>query len=94
MFLFQLLGSFFEIVGVVMMANLYTRISLKSFPKVLWSALIRGRAAEGVATVSLIKKNKQEEKISNLLSLQGLSLVALGFVCQAIGNVLSLFNAN
>ncbi len=88
---FQLIGSILEVIGVIMMANLYTRTGLKNFPMIFLSAIIRGKTARGVAIVSVIKKSDEEEISSNLLSLQGLSLIAFGFMFQAIGNLVTLF---
>jgi hypothetical protein len=75
---FILFGSILEIVGVLLMANSYLGAAhRRHWPSVLTSALVRGKRAKGAVRLSGLNEEDQ------LLALQGLALIGLGFACQA-----------
>lgn len=77
-----LFGFGLEIWGILKMANgLMSLTRTRHVVPVLWSALWKGSKAEGlVRAVRLGTENRHQ-------SLQGLALVALGFLIQAVATV-------
>lgn len=76
-------GLIFEIVGVLLMANAYLkRASDSAVPMVLMSALWRGDTARGAAFPG--RSDVEGEKRANLVALQGLAFIGVGFVFQSI----------
>lgn len=94
---FQLLGLTLEIIGVLLMANLYVGlVSLLGAIPLLASALVKGKAARGAvyllqdespATSSSAGQPVNQD--NKLTSLQGLAFIGLGFLIQAIGVLLA-----
>ena len=81
----EVLGVMFEVTGVLLMANIYTRVLPHQVPLVLLSALWRGRAARDAANiVSLV-----QEKV--MASLQGLAFMCIGFMLKALPSFVHLF---
>ncbi|MCP5426168.1 MAG: hypothetical protein H6970_14035 [Gammaproteobacteria bacterium] len=76
----QLLGLSMEIVGVLLMANLYTGIvPWRQLLSILLSALVRGATAVGAVEVADLRAENK------MAALQGLALVGGGFFLQALG---------
>ena len=85
-FLFQLLGLILEILGVLGMANAYLAVAQGSRSKLslLLDALFRGPRARGANRLQEAGFNAEDR----LRVLQGLGLIGLGFLFQAIGLIL------
>jgi hypothetical protein len=79
---FQLVGLIFEIVGVFFMARGLITTQTHNTPSLLLSALVRGKLARGSEWIPSIEKKA--------ISLQGLALIGIGFLIQAIGTTLSI----
>jgi hypothetical protein len=74
-----LIGSFFEIAGAIMMANSYLGAArVKDWMRLILSALVRGDEARG----AIQGRGVNEE--NGLLALQGLALITIGFLLQAL----------
>jgi hypothetical protein len=81
----QLAGGVLEIGGALMMANAHLNvIRLRHLPRLLLSALVRGRMARGSARLDGVFS--QDDRLA---SLQGLSAIALGFVLQLAATIVS-----
>lgn len=81
----QLLGGLFEVAGVYLMASrLLSTTTVASKVSALLSALLRGRTASNAVTTSELNP---EDK---LRTLQGLAFIAVGFILQAVGNLIAL----
>jgi hypothetical protein len=75
----SLAGIVLEIIGIIMMANSYLGAAKRRhWLPVLLSALVRGKQARGAVAARDINED------DGLLALQGLGLIALGFVSQAL----------
>jgi len=81
---YNLAGGICEITGVFLMANAYLKVPMYQVPIVLISAIWRGGNAKKMAAI------KQLSSESVLASLQGISLVGLGFILQVIPEILAL----
>ena len=88
---FQLIGSLFEIVGVILMAKVYVR---ERFPNVLLtliSGLFGGqRARNKEAAMCSLPELAAPEHLS---SLRGLALIAIGFFFTAIPSAIAVIKA-
>jgi hypothetical protein len=82
--IFQLIGGVLAVIGAVQMANGYVGVVPKrALLDLLFSALVKGDVAKGSVEVPPPKENRLD-------SLQGLSLIGLGFLAQTIGTIFSL----
>jgi hypothetical protein len=79
------IGSMFQVVGSIFMANTFFHIKYKHVPRAFFSAIFRGNYADKVARIG---KLHDEDKTK---SLQGLSYIFLGFLLQSIKYVLDNF---
>lgn len=83
---FLLIGLVFELVGILAMARRYIRIvPLVEVPRLLLAALMRRPAARAAARLHPLWLE------NTLDSLQGLALIGVGFVCQTVATLLTLF---
>jgi len=81
----QIIGSILEIIGIVLMSNLYWKnVYGKQIPYMLISALWRGESAKDGICLSDFSPEKR------LFSLQGLALIGVGFLVQLIANLIAL----
>jgi hypothetical protein len=82
----DLAGAFLQITGAVLMANYYLGAAhRRQWLWVLVSALFRGTHARGAAAARDLNDD------DGVLVLQGLALMALGFLLQALALLVPLF---
>jgi len=79
-------GTLFEVYGVFLMGNVLLRIPATQVPHVMLSALVGGKAAKAAATISEMVGHDEI-----ILSLRGLSLIALGLALKALPSIVELF---
>ncbi len=78
----QLAGLGLDLIGAFLLANGLLSGRPVVLPRILFSALYRGRVARGKVRVAL----SQED---HLKSLQGVAFIAAGFLVQAVGLLLA-----
>lgn len=84
--LLQITGSTFEVAGAYLIANLYFELVRgRQIPIMLIHALWRGsKAKDGIALTGISEENK-------LISLQGISFIGVGFLCQLLASIINLY---
>jgi hypothetical protein len=82
----NVLAGVLEILGVLLMANHYTALPPLQVPLALITALWRGQFAKKAAEFSELNEDNA------LVSLQGLALIAAGFLCGSAPNIVKLFS--
>ena len=80
-----ILGGVFELGGVVLMSGRYVNVETILAIQALVSSLWRGETARKVANIEAITV---EDVMS---SLQGLCLIAIGFILSTASNIMSAF---
>ena len=80
----EVIGVALEVLGILLMANVYTHLLLRQMPLVLVSALWRGKPAHDAAGVAELFKERA------VVSLQGLAVMCLGFLFKAIPSIVHL----
>ncbi|MDY6919312.1 MAG: hypothetical protein SV765_03765 [Pseudomonadota bacterium] len=89
--LLALISSIFELIGVILMANVYINIGgpvrekAFRFAGGLISSLKRGKCAR-----KLVVSARITEREDRLTTLQGLAFIAVGFILQLLSNLLQL----
>ena len=83
----KLVGDFTAVMGTFMMANGYLGGKLTQIPLTLLSSLYRGGRAQRVAKAREIVNEKV------IVTLQGLSLIALGFFLQLLPEAVGFLDA-
>jgi hypothetical protein len=78
-------GGVFELIGVLMMSRRYINVGFLHGLQGLFSALWRGETANEIANIETLTREDV------LLSLQGLSLIGIGFISSSAANILSAF---
>jgi hypothetical protein len=81
----NILGSVFEIMGVILMANRFIKVKAWQIPAVIVSSLWRGKLSLRAASFAELTEDNALE------TLRGLSFIAVGFVIGALPNVIKLF---
>lgn len=82
----QISGGILEIIGVFLMANLYLNMPFNESISVLINAFWRGKSAND-ATSGFEFTVETPRRV--LVSLQGLSFIATGFLIQTVATVTS-----
>lgn len=77
--LIQSIGSTFEVIGAILMANKYFNVKSKwRVPQILLSATVRGKNAKAANAIADMSEDR------GMTSLQGMSLIAVGFIIQLL----------
>jgi hypothetical protein len=83
----EIVGTICEVYGVFLMGDVLLRVPATQVPRVMLSALIGGKAARSAATISEMVGHDDI-----VVSLRGLSLIALGLTAKALPSVADLFH--
>lgn len=79
----SIFGNAFELLGAYLMAHRYVNVDFAL--GALWSALYRGTAAKDAAYAAEITEDR------HVISLQGLSLICVGFLITLLANLITAF---
>lgn len=79
----SIVGNGFELLGAYLMAHRYVNVGFAF--GALWSGLYRGKAARDAAYAAEITSDR------HLVSLQGLSLICVGFLLTLVANLIAAF---
>ena len=97
----QLIGLIANVIGTFLMARGYfARAELVALPKILCSGLVRGKTARGTAALydgDGTGEGKSDTHVKRaahtaLAMLQGLSLIATGFLLQTAGMLWQIYS--
>ncbi len=77
-------GLLLEVIGVLLMANAYTRVFYYQLPGVLVSSLWNGKAAKDAAEI------KEHIHDNAVVSIRGLAFMCLGFMLKATPSIVHL----
>jgi hypothetical protein len=82
----NLLASSLEILGAFLMANAYLNVAPLQLPTMMVNALWRGEKAKDAVAIADIVEEKR------IVTLQGLSFIAAGFILKSIPVCIALFH--